>query len=341
MTALFEALTGQLLLQPLFGLLLALPALGWVALRWWQRTPAPRGHLFAPAPLLAAAPLPATWRTRLHRLPDACALLAALLCTVAVMRPVVRVEVQAERTGIDIVLCLDVSSSMAAKDLDAQQSRLQLARSAAVAFVAGRPDDRIGLVRFARFPDLVCPPTTDHQALEQMLGELAQVARDGPEDATGIGTAVARAVQVLSASTAPSRVVVLVTDGEENVAAAGTPNEIGPLQAAQLAQRHGVRVHALAVGAGAPAGGTKPIDTGPVDTAQVEQMAQRTGGRFFAVADAASLAGVYREIGALEPSPAPVPRFRFDERYRPWALLAFAAAALAFVLRRTWLQVLP
>ena len=114
------------------------------------------------------------------------------------------------------------------------------------------PDDRIGLVCFARYPDLKCPLTLDHRALGEILDEVTTVESDGPEDATGIGTAVARAAQVLQRGIGESRVVILLTDGEENVATTRTPDEIAPLYAAQLCVELGVKVYAIAAGSGGP-----------------------------------------------------------------------------------------
>ncbi len=329
MSTWFETWTGLALRQPWWGVVLfafALAAWG----RWRAGAPA---LPFAPLGLLDKKPLPGTWRTRCHLLPAVLLGIAAVAASIAVMRPVQRIELPAVRQGIDIVLCLDVSSSMAVVDLDDRRDRLTVARAAAAAFVANRPDDRIGLVRFARFPDLVCPPTLDHAALAQFLAELQLVERDGTEDATGIGTAIARSVQVLAESAVTARVVILVTDGEENVAAAGIPDAIGPLQAAQLAARHGVKVHALAVGGTAPG---RPA----IDTSQIDELAQRTGGRFFAAQDAAGMSLVYRAIDQLERTGFATARDRYEERYRPFVLAALLALLAATLLRRTCLQVL-
>jgi len=328
----FETVTGLHLLRPWWGgaaLLAAAVLAALLVLR--NRRRQSLAATFAPGVLVASAPLPRTWRARLIALPVALQALSLGSAFVALGQPVHRVELPAVRTGLDVVLCLDVSSSMAARDA-AGTDRLTAARGAAATFVAARADDRIGLIAFARYPDLVCPPTLDHLALERMLGALQHVAADGPEDATGIGTAVARAVQVLTDSPSAERVVILVTDGEENVAAASSPDEIGPLQAAQLAVANGVRVHSLAVGGG-EAGAE-------VDTGQIEELATRTGGRFFRVADAAAMVTVYREIDRLERTPFVEPRFRFEPRHAPFVGLALLLAALATLLRRTWLEVI-
>src|SRR5262249_8723088 len=152
-------------------------------------------------------------------------------------RPVERTQIPHQHPGIDILLCLDLSSSMAATDLDPQQDRLQVAKAAARRFVDARASDRIGLLCFARYPDLRCPLTLDHAALQQVVERVAMMPNDSPEDATGIGTALCRAAAVLRASQARAKVVILLTDGEENVATVQTPDEIAPLHAAQLCQQ--------------------------------------------------------------------------------------------------------
>jgi Ca-activated chloride channel homolog len=303
-----DAAAPWMLLQPeLLLLAVAIPLL--FLLR--RRAPALR---LAGAAL--AGPLPATWRTRLRVLPRTLEA-AGLLCgIVALARPIVRHPLPVTRRGSDILLCLDVSSSMGTNDLDAARSRLAVARDAAARFVAARADDRIGLIRFARFPDLVSPPTLDHEALRALLDEVAPVEADGPEDATGIGAAVARAAQVLRSSTANSKVVIVLTDGEENVFNAGAPDEIAPLHAAQLCTTVGARAYAIHVAGGddegAASGGARSL----------KQMAERTGGAFFAARDAAALTAVYARIDELErEEPAP-PRYRFEERFAPLLLAA-------------------
>jgi Ca-activated chloride channel family protein len=219
-----------------------------------------------------------------------------------------------------VLLCVDVSSSMVADDLERGSSRLEVTRRAAREFIAERPDDRIGLVTFARYPDLVCPPTMDHGSLRAMLDAVEQVAADGDEDATGIGLAVARCAAALRASTASSKVVVLLTDGEENVARPDLPEEITPVEAARLCAELGVRVYSIAAGIGrqTPGGQWVELDTGPV-----RQLAELSGGAFFAARDAAAVARVYAMIGELERSAFAAPRFEYADRF-----LAFLVAGL-------------
>jgi Ca-activated chloride channel family protein len=222
--------------------------------------------------------------------------------------------------------------------MDPRHARLDLAKAAAAQFIAGRPRDRVGLIAFARYPDLVCPPTLDHAALQELLGRVQRVESEGPEDATGIGTAVARAAQVLRSGTAKSKVVILLTDGEENVATAQTPEEIAPLHAGQLCRELGVRVYAIAAGAGGPDGsGSGPA----IDTSQVQRLAEMTGGTLHEARDAGAMAGVYAHIDELEKVEIQEPRYRLEDRFLPFLGAALALLFLGRALQSTLLEALP
>jgi Ca-activated chloride channel family protein len=245
---------------------------------------------------------------------------------VALARPFALVPVPEERKGIDILLCVDTSSSMASTDLDPERTRLDVAKAAAAKFIAARPDDRIGLVTFARYPDLRCPLTSDHVALREIVAAVPLVTNEGPEDATGIGTATARAAQVLAAGESGSRVVILLTDGEENVAVGGEPGEIAPLHAGQLAERLGLRVYVIAAGTGTKQLGGRVV---PIDTTAVEDLARRTGGRFYRAKNADAVTGVYEEIDALEKARFAEPRFEVEDRYLPFLVGALLLLGLS------------
>ena len=335
MSALFERWTGLVLLQPgLLLLALLVPGALWLA--WRRGGPA---LPFAPLALFEGEPaLPPSWRTRSVFVPRLLAALGALLLVVALARPASREQLPVEAEGIDILLCLDTSSSMTANDMDRRRTRLAIARDAAVGFVRGREHDRIGLLTFARYPDVRCPLTLDHTALEEILDDLTTVSGEGPEDATGIGTAVARAAQVLEGSGAASKVVILLTDGDENVAQAGAQGEIAPAHAAQLCERLGVRVYAIAAGTGRPdpSGAWKRPDT-----RAVRGIAQRTGGAFLEATDAGALDDVYARIDGLERTFFEEPDQIFRDRYLPIVLAALAALLLAALLAATVLEVQP
>jgi Ca-activated chloride channel family protein len=239
--------------------------------------------------------------------------------------------------GIDLVLVMDLSSSMLAQDLDAARTRLDVAKDAAREFVARRSSDRIGLVTYARYPDLRCPLTLDHAALETMIRELSPVASDGPEDATGIGAALAMAVRALRAAESTSRVVVLLSDGAENVAQADAPREITPDRAAALAREWEVRVMTIVVGKGTLDAERNLV---PLDTTALRKAAETTQGRFYEATDAEALREIYAHIDGLEKAPLTEARFRVEA----WtfgfvlaALLAFGGAQLlAATVWRTW-----
>ena len=320
------------LAAPWFLLLALMVPLGlWVRRR--RGAPALR---FAPGAFLHG--LPKSWRVRLLPLPALMTIAGLLLAVVALARPVEHVALPHTTEGIDIMLCLDTSSSMAANDMHPGRTRLDVAKAAAARFIAGRPDDRIGLVGFARYPDLRCPPTLDHEALQQFLAQISLVASDGPEDATGIGTAVARAAQVLRTDSGKSKVVILLTDGEENVANERTPEEIAPLHAGQLCRELGVRVYAISAGLGSRDAAGEWVE---IDTRQIRLLAERTGGRFYAARDAGAVESVYAEIAELHKAAFQEPRFEVEERF-----LSFLAAAMLLLigsrlLRSTLLAVLP
>lgn len=311
-------------------LLAALPLLA--AWRQWRRP----GVRFAAA-VDAQPPLPRSWRVRFAWLPSALDAAALVLAVVALARPVALVPLPPEREGRDVVLCIDHSSSMAADDLAAGTTRLAVGAATAGAFVDARRDDRIGLVEFARYADLRCPPTLDHGAVGTMLAAVAPVAKDGPEDATGIGGAVAAAAAVLQRSLAKGKVVVLLTDGEENVATADQPNEIAPLHAAQLCRELGIRVHTIVVGLGNQKADGRFV---PLDTTAVEQLAATTRGRSFAVRDEGALRAVWAEIDALEATAFAEPRTLRRDGFAVLLGIALATAFAAHALARTKLRVL-
>ena len=305
-----------------------------IPLALWRRQRAT--VTFSPAPF--TRDLPRSWRTRLIGLPRLLQVVGLVLLLTALARPVEHVPLPHATEGIDIMLCLDVSSSMAANDLDAQRSRLDVAKAAAKRFIAGRKHDRIGLVSFARYPDLRCPPTLDHDALTGIVGATTLVRGDGPEDATGIGTAVARAAQVLRATEAESKVVILLTDGDENVATEDKPEEIAPVHAGQLARDLGIRVYSVAAGLGRSGRDGQWV---AIDNTQVRRLAEQTGGKFFAARDADAVGGVYVEIDALEKVEFAEPRYEIMERFLPWLLAALALLAASRLLDTTFLGVKP
>ena len=149
---------------------------------------------------------------------------------------------------------------------------------------------------------------------------------------------MARAAQVLQGSESKSKVVILLTDGAENVATARTPEEIAPLHAAQLCEELGVRVYTIAAGIGSPNASGEMV---PLDTGQVERLAERTGGRFFEARDAGAVAGVYGYIDDLEKVEFDEPRYKVEERFPAFLICALLLLLLSRGLESTVLEVLP
>jgi Ca-activated chloride channel family protein len=318
-------LDGMALLDPWF--LLFAPAAALAAL-WRLRTP--RAALPTASVALFAGVRP-SWRQRLRRLPLALETFAACCLAVALARPVERSVLPLQEQGIDIALVVDTSSSMNIPDMDAAQKtrRMDAARARAREFAAARTHDRVGAIAFARYAELRCPLTLDEQALDAFLAVVDTVPEGSELDGTAIGTALAKATAVLQKSDAKSKVVVLLTDGENTV------HDIAPDAAAKLAKDAGLRVHTIGLGNGTPT----PFGFQPLDFRELRQVAERTGGRFFQPKSDQDLAEVYAQIDQLEKVELADPRYRTVDRFE-WPLAAGLLALLlallldALVIRR-------
>jgi Ca-activated chloride channel homolog len=247
--------------------------------------------------------------------------------------------------GIDIMLAVDVSGSMMAEDFTAngkRANRLQAVKSVVRKFVDDRPGDRIGLVLFAARPYTQCPLTLDHGWLLQNL-ERAEIGLI--EDGTAVGSALATAVNRLESADAKSKIVVLLTDGENNA------GKVTPLTAAEAAKTLGYRVYTIGAGtrglAPYPVRGPfgnivyQPVQVS-IDEDTLRQIATTTGGRYFRATDTASLEAIYAEIDKLEKSPHEGLEYLDYHELYPWlALPAFLLLIAEAVLAETWLRVLP
>ena len=315
-------------------LLLAVPALAW----WYFRRRARRGGSLVYSDLAAVrrADIRRGGRRR-HVLP-VLRLLALTALVVAFARP--RAGVTSENVlteGIDIVLVLDISSSMLAEDLE--PNRIDAAKQVAADFVSGRLNDRIGLVVFAGQAFTQVPLTLDYGVVRDLMAEL-DVGM--VEDGTAVGMGLATAIKRLNESVAESKVVVLLTDGRSN------RGEIDPLTAAQMAQALGVRVYTI--GAGSRGTARVPVDDPlmgrryatvrvDVDEETLAEVASITGGQYFRATDTESLASIYQEIDELETTEIEVQNFtRYTELFHfPLAaglLLLLVEAGLANTVLR-------
>ena len=233
----------------------------------------------------------------IRHLPFAFRTAALCLIIVAVARPRSSSEVESVDTeGIDIVLAMDVSTTMLARDFT--PDRISVAKDIAIEFIAQRPSDRIGIVVFAGESYTQCPLTTDRSTLINMMKEVQTGLID---DGTAIGNGIATAVARLKDSDAPSRVVILLTDGVNNT------GEIAPLTAAEIAKTYGVRVYTIGIGATGTA--PYPVITPwgvevqnvkvEIDENLLQQVAEITGGRYFRATDNTKLAEIYSEINKM------------------------------------------
>ena len=251
--------------------------------------------------------------------------------------------------GVAIVVALDQSSSMNALDFPADRgtrliSRLDAAKSTFIQFVEGRPDDLIGLVLFANFPQLNCAPVVDHAALIERVAAV-QPARAG-EDGTNIGDAIAVGLEALLIAPPKQKVLVLLTDGHNDPAGPHLEPEAGAI----LARDFGVTLHTIAIGrVGGPPAGIDPDRERPASAKVegpnlplLERLAQLTGGQSFVATNADSLQNVFQKIDALEKSPVRGQILtRYDEHYAPWAATALALLLLERLLALGRLRRLP
>jgi Ca-activated chloride channel family protein len=252
--------------------------------------------------------------------------------------------------GVAIVVALDHSSSMNTVDFPTDRgtrliSRLEAAKTTFANFVEGRSDDLIGLVVFANYPDLACPPILDHVFLRETTAAVRS-ARPG-DDGTNIGDAMAVGLEAVLAVSPKKKVLVLLTDGNNEPA---VPKPADPEWAAVLARDFGVTIHTIAIGR--IVRGTQGLDPGmklpmPADVAGpnlalLERLATLTGGRSFAASDAETLTEIFRTIDALEKSPVRGQILtRYNEHFAPWAGLALCLLLLDRLLSLGRLRRLP
>lgn len=321
---------------------LAIVPLGLLLVAWGRSR---RGVAAGRVPSLPGPALPRSLAQRLVWVPPALQALALCAVALALSRPV-RADVlrSTSSEGVDIALVVDHSSSMKYTDLDGKNTRLDIVKEVVGDFAVRRMTDEIGaadncaLIVFAQFPQLLCPFTLDAGALTGFLDGV-ELVRNEAEDGTAIGRGLGKAVALLEKSDARSKVVVLLTDGENNVA------DIPPLEAARLAAELSVRVYTVLAGRyviqedifGRVFATDRQLDTG-----ELEEIARLTGGRFFRARDRESLEQVYAEIERLERTPRQERRYTetFD-LYPPIVLLALGAYALAWLSASTWARRLP
>lgn len=286
---------------------------------------------------------PKTVRYYLRHLPFVLRIGAMALLIVALARPqdVERLS-RSNTEGIDIMLAIDVSGSMLARDF--RPDRITAAKEVAGAFITDRYGDRIGLVAFAGEAFTQSPLTTDQGTLQTLL---ARIRSGLIEDGTAIGNGLATAINRLRESEAKSKVIILLTDGVNNA------GEIAPQTAAEIAKSQGIRVYTIGVGTigmapypavdiyGTPTGGTVMAKV-EIDEKVLQAIADLTGGQYFRATDKAKLKAIYDEINRLEKSKVEVTEHvTYHEQFLAWVLAGLLLLTLEFLLRTLLLKRIP
>ena len=284
---------------------------------------------------VAAGPRLADWRSIMGmELPAACRTAALLGLSVALFRPQTASTIEdMTREGIDMVLAMDLSASMLSRDF--RPNRLESAKDVAMDFVDSRPFDRIGVIAYEGEAFTQVPITSDHIVVKNGISTLETGQLQG---GTAIGTGLAVAVNRLRESKAASKVIVLLTDGENNA------GQIEPMDAAQLAKLNNIRVYTIGVGTVGKA--KSPVAILPngqykydwvdvrIDEEVLQGMASLTGARYFRATNADKLKEIYREIDTLEKTEFNVLKYqRKSEASAGWILMAFVSLMLEFLMR--------
>jgi Ca-activated chloride channel family protein len=245
--------------------------------------------------------------------------------------------------GIDIMLAMDVSTSMLAEDL--KPNRIEAAKQVAADFIIGRPNDNIGLTIFAGEAFTQCPMSTEHASLLNLLYNIrTDIAQRLIEDGTAIGMGLANAVSRLKDSKAKSKVVILLTDGSNN------RGDLSPMTAAEIAKSFGIRVYTIGVGTNKVAPYPMPVAGGvqyvnipvEIDTKMLSDIAAATDGDFYRATNNKELQQIYKEIDKLEKSKLNVKKYsKRYEAYQPYAIAAIILLLLEILLRITVFRKLP
>ena len=281
-----------------------------------------------------------SWKTSFRHLPFVFRLLAIIFITTAMARPQTMFEEQnAEGEGVDIVLCIDVSGSMTAQDLT--PNRLEAAKNVAIDFVNKRLTDRIAIVIFSGESFTQCPLTTDHAVL---ISAIENIRNGLLEDGTAIGSGLGTSVDRLRTSKSKSKVVILLTDGENN------GGLIDPETAKEIAKAFQINVYTIGVVTDGYA--PQPVNTPmgvvmqqgkvSIDEKLLKEIAAETGGKYFRAKDNDGLTGIYDEINGLEKSKVEIStRTRYTEKFFPFIIAALALLFLELLLKFTVFRKFP
>ncbi len=319
----------------LFLLILLIPYIVWYILKWKKSQ-----ATLQVSDTRVYAHTPKTYKNYLLHAPFVLRLAALTLLILVLARPQSTDKWQnSEIEGIDIMMAIDVSTSMLAEDL--KPNRLEAAKDVAAAFINGRPNDNIGITLFAGETFTQCPLTVDHSVLLNLTNSIKTGII---EDGTAVGMGIASAVTRLKDSKAKSKVIILLTDGTNN------KGDISPLTAAEIAKSFGIRVYTIGVGTNGmapypyPVGNTIQYINVPVeiDENTLTQIAGATDGNYFRATSNSKLKEVYEEIDKLEKTKLNVKEYsKRQEEYRWFALAAFLCVLLEILLRNSILKKIP
>lgn len=325
--------------NPLFFLLLLalIPYIVWYVLYYKQSLPS----LKVPD-TTKYAHVPKTFRLYLLHVPFVLRLVLMTLVVCILARPQSKHSwSNTDVEGIDIMLAVDVSTSMLAQDF--KPNRVEALKEIAQRFVEKRPNDNIGLSMFAGEAYTQCPLTTDHTVLMNLYNSVDcnMAARGIIDDGTAIGDGIMNAILRLKDSEAKSKVIILLTDGVNN------SGNISPQTAAEIAKKYGIRIYTIGIGRNGmapyplPTGGTAMLPV-EIDEHTMSKISKETGGQYFRAQKNAELDAIYQDIDQMERTKFNVKQFsRRNELYQPFALAALIALLLDILLRTVVLKRLP
>ena len=325
--------------NPLFFLLLLvlLPYIVWYVMRFKQSLPSlkvPDTTKYVKAPK--------TFRLYLMHLPFLLRIILISLVVCILARPQSKHSwSDTDVEGIDIMLAVDVSTSMLAQDF--KPNRVEALKEIAQKFIEKRPNDNMGLTMFAGEAYTQCPLTTDHTVLMNLYNSVDcnMAARGIIDDGTAIGDGIMNAILRLKESQAKSKVIILLTDGVNN------SGNISPQTAAEIAKKYGIRIYTIGIGRNGmapyplPTGGTAMLPV-EIDEQMMTKISTETGGQYFRAQKNAELDAIYQDIDKMERTKFNVKQFsRRGELYQPFALAALVILLLEIFLRTVVLKRLP
>lgn len=317
----------------LWLLLVLVPVIAWYV--WKHRNANPTLGVSTLAPMMR---LPMSWKVWMMHVAFGLQCLAIGAMIVALARPQTHNSRSNSRImGTDIVLALDISGSMGAKDF--KPNRFEAAKDVATKFVNNRSNDNMGLVTFAGESLSLMPLTTDRPAL---VNAIANIQMGDLNDGTAIGDGLASSINRIASGTAKSKSIILLTDGTNNA------GDVPPATAAQIARQKGIKVYTIGVGTNQkieitdPYGFSSTQMEAKIDEESLKNIAHTTGGKFFRATDEKMLKHVFDEIDSLEKTAIDVDRFtQTEENFMPWVWAAFGFFAFSLLLRYTLLRRIP